>query len=415
MNLRAPFPWFGGKSLVADLVWRYFGDVPNYVEPFFGSGAVLWARPTSARTETVNDKDCYLANFWRAVQQDPEQVAYYADGPVNEADLHARHRWLVDQHDFRNRMMSDPFYFDARIAGWWVWGISQWIGSGWCSRPEWVGRTLPGRASRGVNSEKWKSRPNLTRTRDIGGSDKWQKRPAMRRGSPGVLRKEFQNGATSPRPSPPEAEREIGNKHPNFKRAAGSGVLRTEFVRPRRKRPLLLHSGAGVTKKSLRQLPQLSGDGSGNGRGVLLATISANLTEYMIELAERLRCVRVCCGDWKRIVGPSPTTCIGLTGIFLDPPYSEEADRDGSIYNCESVDVAHDVREWAIAHGHTPKLRIALCGYEGEHAMPADWVCVPWRANGGYGNQAHSRGRANAGRERIWFSPYCLKGAGGTV
>ena len=43
--LRAPFPWFGGKSRVAAVVWRAFGDVPNYVEPFAGSLAVLLGRP----------------------------------------------------------------------------------------------------------------------------------------------------------------------------------------------------------------------------------------------------------------------------------------------------------------------------------------------------------------------------------
>ena len=42
--LKAPFPWFGGKSRVADIVWDRFGKVDNYVEPFFGSGAVLLAR-----------------------------------------------------------------------------------------------------------------------------------------------------------------------------------------------------------------------------------------------------------------------------------------------------------------------------------------------------------------------------------
>ena len=40
-NPKAPFPWFGGKSRVAHIVWDRFGNVPNYVEPFFGSGAVL--------------------------------------------------------------------------------------------------------------------------------------------------------------------------------------------------------------------------------------------------------------------------------------------------------------------------------------------------------------------------------------
>lgn len=31
-SLAAPFPWFGGKSRVAHVVWSAFGDVPNYVE-----------------------------------------------------------------------------------------------------------------------------------------------------------------------------------------------------------------------------------------------------------------------------------------------------------------------------------------------------------------------------------------------
>ena len=138
-------------------------------------------------------------------------------------------------------------------------------------------------------------------------------------------------------------------------------------------------------------------------------TIRDNLVDYMLDLQHRLRRVRVCCGDWKRILGPSPTTCIGLTGVFLDPPYSKQSGRDHSIYNVEDLYVAHEVREWAIAHGHDPKLRIALCGYEGEHDMPGDWECVSWKANGGYGNQAAGQGRANSFRERIWFSPYCLK------
>lgn len=131
-DLRAPFPWFGGKSRAASLIWARFGDVPNYVEPFAGSLAVLLGRPHAAKTETVNDLDAYVVNFWRAVQADPDAVWAFADQPVFEADLHARHVWLIAQSDFRERMLTDPAYFDVQIAGWWVWGISSWIGSGWC-------------------------------------------------------------------------------------------------------------------------------------------------------------------------------------------------------------------------------------------------------------------------------------------
>ena len=91
-KLKAPFPWFGGKSRVADLVWKRFGNVANYVEPFAGSLAVLLGRPHQAKLETVNDLDCYVANFWRALKNDPDGVAQWADDPVNEADLHAKHR-----------------------------------------------------------------------------------------------------------------------------------------------------------------------------------------------------------------------------------------------------------------------------------------------------------------------------------
>lgn len=153
-NLKAPFPWFGGKSRVAEVVWQRFGDVPNYVEPFAGSLAVLLSRPHEPRVETVNDKDCYLANFWRALAVDPDQLAHYADWPVNEADLHARHTWLVNSkeaEEWRRRMKTEPGHFDVKIAGWWVWGISQWIGSGWCSRPDWTGRSNAGRAARGFH------------------------------------------------------------------------------------------------------------------------------------------------------------------------------------------------------------------------------------------------------------------------
>lgn len=141
-DLRAPFPYFGGKSLVAAEVWSRFGAVDNYVEPFFGSGAVLLGRPGGGphNMETVNDLDGHLCNFWRATKSSPDAVAEFADWPVSEADLHARHLVLVEQREsLTERLLGDPEFYDARLAGWWVWGASCWIGQGWCSgRGPWV-------------------------------------------------------------------------------------------------------------------------------------------------------------------------------------------------------------------------------------------------------------------------------------
>jgi site-specific DNA-adenine methylase len=64
------------------LVWPRFGVVANYVEPFCGSLAMLLGAPMGHRVETANDANGFVANFWRAVQSDPERVANFADWPV---------------------------------------------------------------------------------------------------------------------------------------------------------------------------------------------------------------------------------------------------------------------------------------------------------------------------------------------
>lgn len=367
--LKAPFPWFGGKSRVAHHVWARFGEVRNYVEPFFGSGAVLLARPSEPKIETVVDADAYLANFWRAVAADPDQVAHFADWPVNEADLLARHRWLVETAKERvARCKTDPDFFDAKVAGWWVWGQCLWIGSGWCAGPEWTGRANAGRNSRGIHRRHANNRGAVMTA---------QKRPALTGNGGGV-----------------------GVHRPSL--AKVSGV----------KRHVLPYSegGRGILRQS-HQVPNLSGDAGAAGRGIHASGFEekgGGLRAYMRALSERLRRVRVCCGDFERILGPAVTTCIGPTGVFLDPPYPE--DGRAICYTQDGDGVWWRAYRWAIEHGGDPLLRIALCGYEHPEAVfPQGWTEIAWKASGGYGRSA--RGKANARRERVWFSKSCLRPA----
>ncbi len=342
MSIAAPFPWFGGKAKVAPVVWEYFGDVDNYVEPFAGSLAVLLGRPSThlAKAETVNDLDRYIVNFWRALQADPDGVAYWADAPVNESDLTARHLWLVNEG--RDRLQAcdaDPDYFDAKIAGWWVWGICAWIGSGWCS-----------------------------------GKGPWVRSPG-------------EDVCLSKLPHLGDAGQGINRKRPHLGNA-GRGI--------NRQRPHLGDAGRGIN----RQLPHLGDAGQG---------INHPLYGYLSALAQRLRRVRVCCGDWQRVVTTGALSYGATVGVFLDPPYARMTGRDMTLYNVET-DVSAAVREWAIAHGEDRRLRIALCGYEGEHLMPESWLEVPWTARASY-KSSNGDKTGNRHRERIWFSPSCVKEA----
>ena len=134
-ELSSPFPFYGGKSKIAPLVWERLGNPTVYVEPFAGSLACLLARPTGGGPrEIVCDLDGGIANFWRAVEADAEEVAAWADYPTNHHDLTARHKWLKAWFAENSwRLSEDPHFYDAKVAGWWVWGISLWIGGGWCS------------------------------------------------------------------------------------------------------------------------------------------------------------------------------------------------------------------------------------------------------------------------------------------
>lgn len=299
--LWAPFPWLGGKRLVGALVWERFGDVARYVEPFGGSLAVLLARPEEhlkSHTETVNDADGLLTNFWRAVKYAPLEVAEYARDPLSEVDLAARHRYLVSvRAELTARLVADPEHYDARSAGWWVWGQCAWIAAGWCS-------------------------------------------------------------ASSPD--------EVLDKMPEL-----------------------------VVK-----------------RGVLSDTLREDVGGYLSRLAERLKWVRILSGDWKRLVSDRYYP-YGVTGFFLDPPYSPVLRRK----NLYAVDapVAGEVSAWCRENGSRENYRIALCGMEGEHddLEELGWKVEAWRRPGGYGGGKGNQAESNAAKERIWFSPPCLPGATG--
>lgn len=143
------------------------------------------------------------------------------------------------------------------------------------------------------------------------------------------------------------------------------------------------------------------------GRGVnrpladFTTTTEDSMADYFAALGQRLRRVRVMCGSWDRVISPSVTTGHGVTGMFFDPPY---IDKCSKTYD-HNEDVREAVRAYCIERGNERKMRIALCGYEGEHEMPDGWTVYKWKARGGYGSTEQAV--ANSKRERIWFSPHC--------
>ena len=130
--LSAPFPYFGGKGRIAALVWQALGDVRHYIEPFFGSGAVLLGRPDYdplRHIETVCDKNGLLCNVWRTMKAEPEKLAELCDWPVNHADLMARKRFLLaNNQSLLERLVENDEWYDLKAAAYWIWVASASIG-----------------------------------------------------------------------------------------------------------------------------------------------------------------------------------------------------------------------------------------------------------------------------------------------
>ena len=391
---KTPFPWFGGKTNAAPLVWAALGDVPHYVEPFFGGGAVLLRRPHLANrtyfSETVNDLNGMICNFFRSVQLSPAETAKHASWPVSEADLLARHIWLVKWQHERNLelLMGDPEWHDPKVAGWWVWGICCWIGSNFCAGD---GPWTSGPDGRAYKQGKGKPRPPGVSSQ----------LPHLHSNGQGVNHAGLREPGVSSR---------LPHLHDD-----GCGVNAPQLREPgvASQRPSLGDDGRGVNHAQLRE-PGVSDDDGVTYHDMVMP----KLNEWFAYLSARLRHVRILNGDWERAVTNSASKTLsvgkkGPCGIFFDPPYADTAGRNMDLYVNDSGTTAHDVREWCLAHGDDPEYRIVLAGFDGEHGtalIDAGWREVAWfkggHLTGGYGVQGKNGHQQH--RERLWLSPHCL-------
>lgn len=75
IEIKAVMKYPGSKWSLASWIIRFFPEHHSYLEPFFGSGAVLFNKPRS-NIETVNDLDGNVVNLFEWIRKDPEQLAH---------------------------------------------------------------------------------------------------------------------------------------------------------------------------------------------------------------------------------------------------------------------------------------------------------------------------------------------------
>jgi len=352
-GLSSPFPWFGGKSRAASKIWERLGDTKNFVEPFAGSMAVLLGRKwphDKTKTETINDPHGLISNFWRSYRGDPDAL--------NESFLCE----LMSNVTLSPETAND---IDPMVINFW--------------------RSLQADYLTVVSHIDW----------PVSELDLHARHEFLRKQIP-TLKLNLKND-------------------PLFFNPMIAGWWCWGIA------CWIADGWCRETQAASDKIPHLTSPGQGINRALYIGygeKPSANgackdrkdaLIKYLKQFSDRLRYVRITCGDWTRVLEPSVTEHLGLTGIVLDPPYSETTNKQASVYGENSdSNLSVEVNKWAAANGMNEKLRIAVCGYEGEHnnLEALGWEKVEWKAQGGYGAVS---GNKNCELERIWFSPACLK------
>lgn len=73
--MKAVMKYPGSKWSIANWIISFFPEHHSYLEPFLGSGAVLFNKPRS-NIETVNDLDGEVVNLFEWIKKDPEKLAH---------------------------------------------------------------------------------------------------------------------------------------------------------------------------------------------------------------------------------------------------------------------------------------------------------------------------------------------------
>lgn len=123
--MRTPLSYFGGKQLLSKKIVSLIPEHNLYCEPFFGGGAVFFAKDPSP-VEIINDISNEVINFYRVVKTQYKELESEIKTTLSSRELH-RKACVIYQY-------PDLFTEVARAWAIWVLSIQSYgsiLGSTW--------------------------------------------------------------------------------------------------------------------------------------------------------------------------------------------------------------------------------------------------------------------------------------------
>jgi DNA adenine methylase len=111
--MKPPLTYYGGKQKLAERIVAMIPKHRIYCEPFFGGGAVFFAKPPSD-LEVINDNNGELINFYKVLKTN-----YKSLEKEIKCTLHSR-----DYHQAAKFVIGYPLLFNEIKRAWAIWTLS---------------------------------------------------------------------------------------------------------------------------------------------------------------------------------------------------------------------------------------------------------------------------------------------------
>ncbi|GIZ15269.1 DNA adenine methylase [Capnocytophaga catalasegens] len=110
---RTPISYYGGKQTMLPYILPLIPEHQVYIEPFFGGGAVFWAKQPS-KVEIINDFNANVINFYEVVKTDFQALTSLID------------KSIVSREAYKSAlvMYHSPFVFSPLQRAWAFWYVT---------------------------------------------------------------------------------------------------------------------------------------------------------------------------------------------------------------------------------------------------------------------------------------------------
>lgn len=103
-KLKTPVTYYGGKQKLLKYILPLIPEHVQYVEPFFGGGAVYFAKQPS-KAEVINDKKIEVINFYRVLKTNFSKL-----NKMIQSTLHSEHDFLKSRDILKAPMKNKIEY-----------------------------------------------------------------------------------------------------------------------------------------------------------------------------------------------------------------------------------------------------------------------------------------------------------------